>query len=357
MISSKKIAKGQLELDHKLDKSGYTGISLPVLNTDELLINRGGVWYKVDKSELGGGALGYTPENEANKVTTVTGNETSNTVYGSVKAIVDWVTSLFVPKTRSININGTSQNLSTDITFTIPTDDFLQSKWKTFDLDNALLGFATGAGINGGGIILGLDSQPPEVRDDLDTYTTQAVILQSVATANSGYSAIVNTAEQAFEGFTMFAIMRPLELTNSVTRYGIFSSGQQNPNNSFTSGLMFEINNGVLLMKTGNGTTQSSSSSYTIPNTTTFLYIMIEVELNNASQKQVRIKVKDSFNSSSYLLNTTVTSNLPVNSVFSSYSDTRFGFGSKRTAATASLISQWGYIGYGVKKPNFLNSF
>lgn len=35
--------------------------------------------------------LGYTPENSANKATTVTGNETSNEKFGTIKAIVDYV--------------------------------------------------------------------------------------------------------------------------------------------------------------------------------------------------------------------------------------------------------------------------
>lgn len=43
-------------------------------------------------------ALGYTPENSANKTSTVTGNETSTTLYTTVKGVVDWVTSLFVKK-------------------------------------------------------------------------------------------------------------------------------------------------------------------------------------------------------------------------------------------------------------------
>jgi len=41
-------------------------------------------------------ALGYTPENTANKSTTITGNETSNTLFPTIKSVVDWVTSLFI---------------------------------------------------------------------------------------------------------------------------------------------------------------------------------------------------------------------------------------------------------------------
>jgi hypothetical protein len=37
------------------DISTYTNVSLPLEDTDELLVNRSGTWYKVDKSEIGGG--------------------------------------------------------------------------------------------------------------------------------------------------------------------------------------------------------------------------------------------------------------------------------------------------------------
>jgi hypothetical protein len=46
-------------------------------------------------------ALGYTPENTANKSTTITGNETSNTLFPTVKSVVDWVTSLFIKQSTN----------------------------------------------------------------------------------------------------------------------------------------------------------------------------------------------------------------------------------------------------------------
>lgn len=56
MESSKKIPKGQLDIDHKLNKdiSTLTAVSLPLLDTDKIIVNRGGIDYSVDKSELGG---------------------------------------------------------------------------------------------------------------------------------------------------------------------------------------------------------------------------------------------------------------------------------------------------------------
>ena len=61
--------------------------------------------------------IGYVPENTVNKVTTITGNESSNVLFASVKAVVDWVIAGFVPKTRTLTIGGVTQDLSADRTF------------------------------------------------------------------------------------------------------------------------------------------------------------------------------------------------------------------------------------------------
>lgn len=66
-------------------------------------------------------ALGFTPENTANKVTTMTGNTASNTLFLTAKAIYDWATSLFTPLTRTITINGETHDLSANRTYTVST--------------------------------------------------------------------------------------------------------------------------------------------------------------------------------------------------------------------------------------------
>jgi len=58
-------------------------------------------------------------ETTANKTDVVVGNETSSIKYPSIKGLVDWVTLLFVPKTRTLTINGTTQDLSANRTFTV----------------------------------------------------------------------------------------------------------------------------------------------------------------------------------------------------------------------------------------------
>lgn len=58
-------------------------------------------------------------EDSSNKKTTMTGNEASNVFFLSAKAVYDWAVGFFVPKTRTITINGTTQDLSADRSFTV----------------------------------------------------------------------------------------------------------------------------------------------------------------------------------------------------------------------------------------------
>ena len=64
-------------------------------------------------------SLGFTPENVANKTTTITGNETSDTKYGTIKAIYDWAVGLFTPQSRTITINGDTKDLSANRSWSI----------------------------------------------------------------------------------------------------------------------------------------------------------------------------------------------------------------------------------------------
>lgn len=68
-------------------------------------------------------ALEYTPENEANKTSTVAGNETSEAYFPTIKGLVDWVYSLFITINATFNwyIKGEAswnlKDLDTDTTF------------------------------------------------------------------------------------------------------------------------------------------------------------------------------------------------------------------------------------------------
>ena len=60
-------------------------------------------------------------EDLSNKTDVAVGNETSSNKFLSVKGVVDWVTSLFTPKSRTITINGDTKDLSADRSWTIST--------------------------------------------------------------------------------------------------------------------------------------------------------------------------------------------------------------------------------------------
>lgn len=87
-------------------------------------------------------SLGYTPENVANKATTMTGNTTSNVLYLTAKAIYDWATGLFVQTTRNLTVNGTTQDLSANRTFTVTDANLSTSDVTTNDVSTTKHGFA-----------------------------------------------------------------------------------------------------------------------------------------------------------------------------------------------------------------------
>ena len=139
MESSKKIKKGQIEdfisdstqtaLDNKQDN--LNAVNLGQIIYDELAIKATpspddeivmydsitGEAVTAKFSDFGGDFTNI--ETTANKTDSIVGNETSSIKYPSVKGLVDWVTSLFVPKTRTITIGGVTQDLSADRTFTV----------------------------------------------------------------------------------------------------------------------------------------------------------------------------------------------------------------------------------------------
>lgn len=100
------------------------------------IISNGNTWSKVDNtdaiSSFNGrtgaitlvssdvtSALGFTPENSANKATTMTGNTSSNTLFLSAKAVYDWVTGLLAnASTAGIMKLFTSTGTATDGTMT-----------------------------------------------------------------------------------------------------------------------------------------------------------------------------------------------------------------------------------------------
>ena len=102
-------------------------------------------------------AIGYVPENVANKVTTMTGNTTSNTLYLSAKAVYDWATGLFASLSgatftgpiSATNLSGTNTGDETQTSIKTKLgaasgtqDGYLTSaNWTTFNGKQNAIGY------------------------------------------------------------------------------------------------------------------------------------------------------------------------------------------------------------------------
>ena len=64
-------------------------------------------------------AIGLKEDSTNKHTTAITGNETNNVKFPTIKQIVDWATALFVPSSRTITINGNTQDLSANRSFTV----------------------------------------------------------------------------------------------------------------------------------------------------------------------------------------------------------------------------------------------
>jgi len=89
-------------------------------------------------------ALGFTPENVANKSTNVDTHQSSNARYPSVKAVFDWAVGLFVPQTRTIN------GLDLTANRTLTTANINDSTNKRYVTDAQLTVIGNTSGINTG---------------------------------------------------------------------------------------------------------------------------------------------------------------------------------------------------------------
>jgi len=85
--------------------------------------------------------LGFTPENETNKTSTVVGNETSETYFPTIKGLVDWVNSLFITINATFNwyIKG-------------------EASWNIKDLDTNTTFFKVNTN---GNVLIGTDVEEP----------------------------------------------------------------------------------------------------------------------------------------------------------------------------------------------------
>lgn len=99
--------------------------------------------------------IGFTPENSANKATTMTGNTASNTLYLTAKAIYDWAIALFVQGNGAI-VGATKTKITYDAKGLVTagadatTADIADSTNKRYVTDANLTTIANQSGTNSG---------------------------------------------------------------------------------------------------------------------------------------------------------------------------------------------------------------
>lgn len=122
-VTSVGLTTGTTGVDVNVSGSPVTGSGSITLNIPTASATNRGVLSTTDWTTFNNkqNSLGYTPENVANKATTMTGNESSNIIYLTAKAIYDWAIGLFVQTTRSLTINGSTQDLSANRTWNVGT--------------------------------------------------------------------------------------------------------------------------------------------------------------------------------------------------------------------------------------------
>ena len=148
-ISSQTDLITRLNAKLNTDISTYTDVSLPLVDNDEFLVNRSGVWHKVDKSEIGGGggasafiSLTDAPSSytgQANKVVSVKADESGLefTTGGGGGSSVNIQTTI-----TGIPTVGTTETISQSIfipanTITLGLYDLLARSFKNNTLGNA----------------------------------------------------------------------------------------------------------------------------------------------------------------------------------------------------------------------------
>lgn len=111
---------------------GETGKIYATLDTNFVYRWSGSVYVRISQPNAVWGSLTGTlsdqtdlasalgaKEDSANKSVDVNTDQASNVKFPSVKAVYDWAVGLFTPKTRTITINGSTQDLSADRSWSI----------------------------------------------------------------------------------------------------------------------------------------------------------------------------------------------------------------------------------------------
>lgn len=372
-------------------------------------------------------------EDSVNKVTTMTGNETSNIVFLTAKAIYDWAVGLFVPQTRTININGVIQDLSTDRTFTVSSGVTLTKKTITsanlttqdvagfltyvngvtsyaiasneiveylvtdtgqifklmvnnrsvgsgqtaltssdvleieFPQETVLQMLGTFVKFNqaasgaypfvGSGLAAGL-IQTYALGNILNQYGNAFVrFIASSGNANSGYRFTDGNTYPTtfFKGVTFFGLFNPIVTTNLSAIIGMpYGSSLTSDTESLIQGAWFNITGNQLQAKCSYASTTSTAPTITIT-ANQWLMCMIEVIDNDAVNKRIRFKVRQS--DGTLIYNQDITTNIQPYNVFNNLNST--GCRAVLTSAPGVYTDIFGInaMGFWGQKPNFLRNF
>lgn len=257
---------------------------------------------------------------------------------------------ILVSGTNIKTINGSSLLGSGDLT---AGEDIQQSSWhpSIFNCAHQIVGALGGYAANGGNIANDINS--PTALPGFMNF----LCYSSGTSANGGYryitiSANGGTAIKTQPGLTVFGSFCIYDNSSADTLIRMGFGSSTNMPTDHTNGIYMEITGSTALFKSASAGTRTSTSSATLTYSTALsseipYYFMIEV----ISSSLVNVKIVK--HDGTVMLNTTLTSNIPASSAIMHCSV----MGCIQTAGTNRNILGISRIGFGVKKPTWLNSF
>jgi len=238
-------------------------------------------------------------------------------------------------------------------------DDFLQSRWLFLipTLSTPLSPF-NGSAINSGVFSPWYNASLVIDRNFEVSHTNGYYYFQAGNVNNSGYRIKDggDHMKNPYKGTTYVALLSPLELTDTITRIGIFPTGVFTANvEDLARNCGFIINNGNVVARTSSNSNFVSTTSS--PVTLTYgqwYYFFFEIldwpGPGAGNYSTVRFVIKD--------INNNVLMNVTHYTCWEGSGQQGVGLVSTRnTAATNKAILGISYVGFGAKKPNFLNDF
>ncbi|MFY0481443.1 hypothetical protein ACI6PS_02460 [Flavobacterium sp. PLA-1-15] len=232
-------------------------------------------------------------------------------------------------------------------------DDYKQENLIDFKFNTTSVAGFSNTAISGGTIITQSDSlSPVGLRYDRPSDIGECWTLRgSAANANSGYMVGYSSQNPMYLESTLFMVINPLRLTNTIQRYGLISN-VVSPLNSLvgSTAICIEINNDQLTFKASDSNV-STTIAYTITSPQ-WLYVMIEVE----SATSIRCKVRLGLNGP-LVFNQALSTNLPISVTGSKWAQLRLYLGAVTTIASADNLVQIGRFATYPKKPHYLKYF